>query len=94
MRLNEERIEILARRICNRLLDDEFVDITVTERVFEDLIEIWITKDLEIEDLINEEAVKRVESYSRKIPHGSSEWEILLDKAKDELATSRGYVIR
>ena len=94
MRLSEERIEILASRIVERLLDDELVDVTLTERAFEDVIETWITHDLEIEDQINEEAAERVETYQRKIAHGSNEWEILVDKAKDELARARGYVIR
>lgn len=94
MRLNEERIEVLAGRIADRLLDDELVDITITERAFLDLLEVWITQDLEIEEQINEAAVKRLESYSRKIAHGSSEWETLLDQAKEELARTRNYVIR
>lgn len=94
MRLSEERIEIIAARIVNRLLDEELVDITLSERAFEDVLETWITNDLLIEDQINEEAAARVESYQRKITHGSSEWEILIDKAKDELARARGYVIR
>jgi len=94
VRLSEERIEIIAARIVNRLLDEELVDITLSERAFEDVLETWITNDLLIEDQINEEAAARVESYQRKITHGSSEWEILIDKAKDELARARGYVIR
>lgn len=94
MRLSEERIEVIAGRLADRLLDEELVDITITERAFLDQLEIWITQDLEIEEEINEAAVKRLESYSRKIEHGSDEWEVLLDKAKDELARARGYVIR
>ncbi len=94
MRLSEERVEILAGRIADRLLDDELVDITISEQAFMDKVEIWITKDLQIEEEINEAAVARLESYSRKIAHGSSEWETLLDQAKDELARARGYKIR
>ena len=94
MRLSEERIEVLAGRLADRLLDEELVDITVSERAFMDLLEVWITRDLEIEEEINGAAVARLESYSRKIEHGTSEWEALLDKAKEELARSRGYVIR
>lgn len=94
MRLSEERIEVIAKRIAERLLDEELVDITLSERAFHDLIETWITHDLEIEDQINEEAAARVETYQRKIVHGSSEWEILVEKAKEELARARGYVIR
>ncbi len=94
MRLSEERIEVLAGRLADRFLDDELVDITLTERAFLDMLEVWITRDLEIEEKINEDAVARLESYSRKIEHGSSEWETLIDQAKEELARSRGYVIR
>lgn len=94
MRLSEERIEVLAGRLADRFLDEELVDITVTERAFLDMLEIWITQDLQIEDLINEEAAARVENYSRHIAHGTDEWQNLIDKAKDEIAISRGYVIR
>ncbi len=94
MRLSEERIEVIAGRLADRLLDEELVDITLTERAFLDQLEIWITQDLEIEEEINEAAVARLESYSRKIEHGSNEWETLLEKAKEELARARGYVIR
>ena len=94
MRLTPERIEVLAGRIADRLLDEELVDITVSERAFMDLVEIWITQDLEIEEQINEEAVKRLQSYSRRIDEGSSEWQALMDQTKDELARARGYVIR
>ena len=94
MRLSEERIEVIAGRLADRLLDEELVDITLTERAFLDQLEIWLTQDLEIEEEINEAAVKRLESYSRKIEHGSDEWEALLEKAKEELARARGYVIR
>jgi hypothetical protein len=94
MRLTPERIEVLAGRIADRLLDNELVDITVSERAFMDLVEIWITQDLEIEEQINEEAVKRLQSYSRRIDEGSSEWQALMDQTKDELARARGYVIR
>ena len=94
MRLSEERIEVLAGRIADRLLDEELVDIPLTERAFMDLVETWIAADLAIEEDINEQAVQRVESYSRKIEHGSSEWETLVEKAKEELARSKGYVIR
>ncbi len=94
MRLSEERIEVIAGRIADRLLDDELVDITITERAFLDLLEIWITKDMMVEEEINEAAVARLESYSRKIVHGSSEWETLMEQAKEELARARGYTIR
>jgi hypothetical protein len=94
MRLSEERIEVIAGRLADRLLDDELIDITITERAFLDLLEVWITRDMQIEEDINEKAVERLESYSRKIEHGSSEWETLLDQAKEELARARGYVIR
>jgi hypothetical protein len=84
VRLSEERIEVIAGRLADRLLDEELVDITLTERAFLDQLEIWLTQDLEIEDEINEAAIE----------HGSDEWETLLEKAKDELARARGYVIR
>ena len=40
-----------------------------------------------------QEAVNRVAGYGRGIPPGTSEWQVLVDKHKDEIAARRGYVL-
>ena len=56
MRLSEERVSVLARMICDRLLDEELADLEISEDDFVFQVENLILKDLKIEDEIDEEA--------------------------------------
>jgi hypothetical protein len=94
MRLSEERIAHLARVIANSLLDDELVDLEIDEARFVHLIESLIAQDLKIEDVIDEEATAWLKKHRPHIEEGSTEWEIQMERVKEDLAVSRGYVIR
>ena len=82
MRLSEERVEVIAREIANTLLDDEF------------LITNLILKDLQIEGEIEEEATAWLKKNRSRLEEGSTEWDIEMERIKEELAVARGYVIR
>ena len=56
MRLSEDRIAMLARQVCDRLLDEELVDLEIAETEFARLIEILIATDLRIEDELGDAA--------------------------------------
>lgn len=93
MRLSEERIEKIAGDLADMLEDrGDLVRFRGNPRLDSD-IGRFIMADLRIEDEINREAMARMEIYSRKIAHGTTEWMILLDKLKKEIAVRRGYVI-
>ena len=92
MRLSERRVHQIARRIVDHLVDDDLVDTDMPENRLGEAIESIILADLRIEDEIDAEAIERIRTYSRNIPEGSSEWMILMDKFRDEIAKRRRYV--
>jgi hypothetical protein len=92
VRLTEEKIEHLAGRVLDRLLDDDLVDFKGPEARVRSGIHLVLEEDLRIEDEISTEAIARIESYKREIPYGSDEWRILFDRFFHEIAERRGYV--
>ena len=94
MRLSEERIAVVAREVANTLLDEELIDLEMDEDRFVFLLESLLLKDLRIEDEIDEEAAAWVRKHRSRIEEGSTEWEVEMERAKEELAVARGYVIR
>ena len=94
MRLTEERVQFLAARIANTLVRrPDLVRLGGDPARLSRDVTRWILEDLRIEDDIPQEAVTRVAGYGRGIPPGSSEWQILVDKHKEEIAARRGYVL-
>ena len=94
MRLSEERVAVIARLIADTLLDEELVDLEMEEDKFLFLLENAILKDLKIEDQIDEDATAWIAKNRSHIEEASTEWEVEMDRIKEELAVSRGYVIR
>lgn len=92
MRLSEERVALLARRISDRLLDDELIDLEIDEDRFVFLVENLITRDLKIEDVIDEEATAFLLKNKPNLEEGSTEWGVELERKKEEFAIARGYV--
>jgi hypothetical protein len=94
VRLSEERIAVIAREIAETLLDEELVDLEIEEDKFLFLLESLLLKDLRIEDEIDEEATAWLRKHRSRLEEGSTEWEVEMERAKEELAVARGYVIR
>jgi len=84
MRLSRDKINVLSHAVADKLatVDEiEFIEDRNTIRlaVFE-LIHTWLKK----EELIDAAARRMVVSQARKIPEGSSEWEVLYRKYYEE----------
>lgn len=94
MRLTEERVAVLARQVADALLDDEHVDLEITEERFIFLIESLIMDDLCLEDRIDEEATAWLKVNRPHLQEGTDEWETAMDRLRDDLAASKGYIIR
>ena len=92
MRLTEERIAVLARTIAERLLDEEHVDLEIEEDRFRFLINSLILQDLKIEDEIDEEATAFLLKNKPQLEEGSTEWEVEMERKKEEFSIARGYV--
>jgi hypothetical protein len=92
MRLSEERVAILARRITDNLLDEELIDLEIDEDGFKSLIENLILRDLKIEGEIDEEATAFLLKTKPNLEEGSTAWGVELERKKEELSVARGYV--
>ncbi len=92
MRLSEERVAVLARLITERLLDEELVDLEIDERDFRFIVENLLLRDLKVEDEIDEEATTFLLKNKPQLNEGSTEWEIELERKKEEFTIARGYV--
>ena len=92
MRLSEERVAVLAREVCESLLDEELVDLEIAENDLRFMIESLILKDLRIEDEIDEEATAFLLKNKPNLEEGSTEWEVELERKKEEFSIARGYV--
>jgi hypothetical protein len=94
MRLSEERVSVIAARIVNVLATrPDLARVSGDRNRLTREVTRWILADLKLEDEITQEAVNQVAGYGRGIPPGSSEWQILVEKHKDEIARRRGYVL-
>ncbi len=93
MRLSDEKIDLLARRIVDRLWDDDLIDFKMRERDLYIKVAQVVREDLTIEDEISNEAIERIESYKRDIPYGTEEWRLLYDRFFNEIAERRGYTV-
>ncbi len=92
MRLSEERVGVLARRIIDKLLDDELVDLEIDEDRFIFLVETLIVRDLQIESEIDEEVTAFLLKNKPQLEEGSTSWEVEFERKKEELSIARGYV--
>jgi len=92
LRLSEERVSVLAKEIGNGLLDEELVDLEISETDFVFMIETLIMRDLRIEDEIDEEATTFLLKNKPNLEEGSTEWGVELERKKEEFSIARGYV--
>jgi hypothetical protein len=92
--MSRERLFALADRIVADLATTEGVIIRATDeergrgqlrtevfRVLED--------EAKLEETIDQEVRRTLSSYSRSVPEGSTEWEILYRKTRDEVLKRR-----
>jgi hypothetical protein len=92
VRLSEERITVLAKEICERLLDEELVDLELAENDFMRLVEMLILSDLRIEDEIDEQTTTFLLKNRPQLEDGSTAWEVEFERKKLDLSMARGYV--
>lgn len=94
MRMSRERMFWLADRIVGDLLATEGVVVkhAADERVRGHLrTEVFrvLEDESKLEDSIDQEVRRTLSSYSRPVPEGSAEWEILYRKTREEVQRRR-----
>ncbi|MCK5511620.1 MAG: DUF507 family protein [Thermodesulfovibrionia bacterium] len=92
MRLSDEKISHLTHVVLRGLLDKDIVRLLVEEGEIRKEMKRRIIKELRIAEDIDALVKKKILSYSRKIPEGSPEWEVLYQKFFNEEALKKGRI--
>ena len=87
MRLSHEKINYLARTILDYIFENDPVEFLDEPNEIRLNIKKSIEEELHLYELIDQRAIKKIESQKKAIKEGSREWEILYRKYyNDEIA--------
>lgn len=92
MRLSEERIEFIGKQIMSELLTRKLIRYRGLSSQLSTKAARAIQNDLQIEDQIDAEVERTIETMKRDIPRGSAEWNSIFIQKKEELANKRNYI--
>jgi uncharacterized protein len=88
MRMSRERIFSLADRIVKELGSTTGVSVKVPDDLRSEVIRA-LTEESKLAESIDGEVRKILASYSRPMPEGSREWEVLYEKTREEVFRKR-----
>jgi hypothetical protein len=88
MRLSRERIFFLADLIMKELDATEGVHIKAADEVRPEIIRV-LTEEAKFEESVDTEVRRTLSTYSRPMPEGSREWEVLYQKTREEVFRRR-----
>jgi hypothetical protein len=88
MRMSRERIFHLADLITKELGESSAVQVKAPDDVRPEIVRV-LTDESKLEESIDGEVRKILASYSRPAPEGSSEWEVLYRKTREEVFRRR-----
>jgi hypothetical protein len=92
MSLSDEKTTHLTHILLKGLLDQEVITPVVADGDIRREIKRVIAKELKINADIDISVRNKLNSYSKKIPEGSPEWEVLYQKFFHEEASKKGRV--
>jgi len=88
MRMSRERIFHLADLIMKEVGSAEGVHVKVPDDVRPEIIRA-LTEESKLEESVDSEVRKTLSTYSRPMPEGSHEWEVLYNKTREEVYRRR-----
>ena len=88
MRMSRERIFFLAERIMKELGNVPGVTVKAPDEVRTEIIRA-LTEESKLEESVDTEVRKTLATYSRPMPEGSHEWQVLYDKTREEVFKKR-----
>ena len=88
MRMSRERIFHLTDLIIKELGTVEGVRVRAPDDVRPEIIRA-LTEESKLEESIDTEVRKTLSTYSRPMPEGSREWEVLYQKTREEVRRRR-----
>ena len=90
MRLSDDKVSHLTHVVLKGLLEKKAVALLAEESAIRREIKRIITKELKLAESIDESIRKKLQSYSKKIPEGTPEWEVLYQKFFYEESAKKG----
>ncbi len=90
MRLSDDKISHLTHVVLKGMVEKDAIKLLDEESTIRREIRRIIVKELKIADDIDEKVTRKLQSYSKKIHEGSSEWEVLYNKFYEEEAAKKG----
>ncbi|HEV8474058.1 MAG TPA: DUF507 family protein [Methylomirabilota bacterium] len=88
MRMSRERIFHLAELIMKELGQVPGITVRSPDDVRPEIVRV-LTDESKLEESIDSEVRKTLSTYSRPMPEGSHEWEVLYQKTRDEVYRKR-----
>ena len=88
MRMSRERIFHLTDLILKELGSVEGVQVRAPDELRTEILRA-LTEESKLEESIDTEVRKTLASYSRPMPEGSREWEVLYQKTREEVFKRR-----
>jgi len=88
MRMSRERIFYLADQILKELGATDGVHVKAPDDVRPEIVRA-LTEEAKFEESIDGEVRKILASYSRPLPEGGREWEIMYEKTRGEVFRRR-----
>ena len=88
MRMGRERIFFLAERIMKELGNVPGVTVKLPDEVRPEIMRA-LTDESKLEESVDTEVRKTLSTYSRPMPEGSHEWEVLYNKTREEVFKKR-----
>jgi hypothetical protein len=88
MRMSRERIFSLADLILKELTGTPGVQVKQADDLRPEIVRV-LTEESKLDDSIDGEVRKILASYSRPLPEGSREWEVMYQKTRDEVFRRR-----
>jgi hypothetical protein len=88
MRMSRERIFHLADLLMKELASTDGVAVKAPDDVRPEIIRV-LSEESKLEESIDTEVRRILGSYSRPLPEGSREWEIMYQKTREEVFRRR-----
>jgi len=90
MRLSDDKVSHLTHVVLKGLIEKKALTLLAEDSAIRREIKRILVKELKLAESIDESIRKKLQSYSKKIPEGTPEWEVLYHKFFQEESAKKG----
>jgi hypothetical protein len=93
MKLRRDFIEFISQRLAERLIQKGYIQPAAEAKTIQARISQTILEDLKVEDDLDDEVRKILESYTHQMRQQHIEYHEMFQKVKRELAKKRNIIL-